>query len=89
MKVDATVVDQQITFPSDLKMLATAREETERLIDVLYARIKQEEEAKAKLETGPKTKSKPKRRTYRREARQEFLKIVKLKRKGKMLFERL
>ena len=84
LKVDATVADQQITFPTDLKILATARQETERLVDVLYAQIKLKAEAEAKKKAeSTKPKLKPKPRTYRREARQEYLKIVKLKRKSK------
>lgn len=72
LKVDATVADQQISFPTDLKILATTREETERLIDLLYA--------KTELEIKP--------RTYRREARQEYLKLAKLKRKDKKTIRR-
>lgn len=45
--------------------MATSREETERFIDILYA--------KTELKIIP--------RTYRREAGQEYLKIAKLKRK--------
>lgn len=67
LKVDATVADQQITFPTDLKIVNTAREETERLIDILHAKLK--------------LKIKP--RTYRREARKAYLLLAKLKRKDK------
>ena len=36
LKVDATVADQRIAFPTDFKLLATARRETERMTDLLY-----------------------------------------------------
>jgi hypothetical protein len=51
------VADQYITYPTDLKLVNTAREETERLIDV--------------LNTEGESDKKP--RTYRRKARKEYL----------------
>ena len=36
LKLDASVADQYITHPTDLKLLNTAREETKRLVDDLY-----------------------------------------------------
>lgn len=67
LKVDATVADQEIKFPTDIDVLNTSRENLEKIIDKMY-------DAK-------KDKTKP--RTYRREARRKFLKISKKKRKGK------
>lgn len=64
--MDATVAPQNITYPTDLKLLNEAREKTEEIIDNLYDK------------TIHKT-DKP--RTYRNIARQEFLLINKKKRK--------
>jgi IS5 family transposase len=36
LKLDASVADQYITYPNDLKLVNRAREETESLVDVLY-----------------------------------------------------
>ena len=36
LKIDATVANQKITFPTDAGLLNTARKESERIIDVLY-----------------------------------------------------
>jgi len=67
LKLDATVADQEIKYPTDLNLLNVSRENLERIIDLLY---------------NPKTdKGKP--RTYRRKARKEYLNIAKKKRKGK------
>lgn len=55
LKIDATVADQKIDFPTDAKLLNTAREESERLIDVIY----------------PQTSLSTKPRTYRKEAGKE------------------
>lgn len=38
LKIDATVADQQIVYPTDLALLNTARKESERIIDLLYER---------------------------------------------------
>ena len=67
LKVDATVADQEVTFPTDLKLLNEARENTERIIDLLY---------------NPQyDKIKP--RTYRRIARKDYLNKAKKKQKSK------
>ena len=70
LKLDASVADQYITYPTDLKLLNTAREETERLIDVLYK--------KGSFDKKP--------RTYRRKARKEHLVVSKKRRKVKRSF---
>lgn len=67
LKVDATVADQEITYPTDLKLLNKCREELERIFDLLYIHHLD--------------KNKPK--TYRRNARKEFINISKKKRKSK------
>jgi hypothetical protein len=67
LKLDATVADQEIKYPTDLNLLNVSRENLERIIDLLY---------------NPKT-DKVKPRTYRRKARREYLNIAKKKRKGK------
>ena len=35
LKLDASIADKYITVPNDLKLVNRAREETERLVDVL------------------------------------------------------
>ena len=67
MKLDASVADQYITYPTDLKLLNTARQETERLIDILYM--------KGDYDTKPST--------YRRKARKEYLVVSKKRHKDK------
>lgn len=67
LKVDATVADQEVTFPTDIKLLNEARENTERLIDFLY---------------NPQY-DRVKPRTYRRIARKDYLSIAKKKQKSK------
>jgi hypothetical protein len=67
LKLDASVADQYITYPTDLKLLNTARQETERLIDILYM--------KEDYNTKP--------RTYRRKARKEYLVVSKKRHKNK------
>lgn len=64
--MDATVAPQHITFPTDLKLLDAARRKTESLIDVLY---------------DPERHGKVKPRTYRRQARKDFLNTAKKKQK--------
>jgi hypothetical protein len=61
--LDATVAPQNITYPTDLKLLNAAREKTEEILDKLY-----------KTST---LKEKP--RTYREIARKEFLNVIKKK----------
>ena len=67
LKLDASIADQYITAPNDLKLVNRAREETERLVDVLY-------------EKGCYNK---KPRTYRRNARKEYLVLAKKRNKTK------
>ena len=67
LKVDATVADQEIAHPTDLKLLNASRENLERIIDLLYIR--------------PVDGVKP--RTYRRKARKQYLDSAKKKRIGK------
>ena len=57
LKVDATVADQEVKYPTDLNLLNQGRENLERIIDLLYF---------------PDRDGK-KPRTYRRNARKEFL----------------
>lgn len=64
--VDATVAPQNITFPTDLKLLDAARRKSEQIIDKIYA---------------PDLHGKTKVRTYRRIARKDFLNGSKRKRK--------
>jgi len=67
LKLDASVADQYITYPTDLKLLNTARHETERMIDILYK--------KGDYDTKPKT--------YRRKARKEYLAVSRKRHKNK------
>ena len=62
--MDATVAPQDITFPTDIKLLDSARRKSEELIDIL-------------CRSGLHGDKKP--RTYRRVARQMFLNIQKKK----------
>ena len=64
---DATACPQDIAYPTDLGLLADAREKTEELIDLIY---------KKELHG-----NKP--RTYRKTARKEFLKIAQNKNKSR------
>ena len=68
LKIDATVANQKIVFPTDAGLLNTARKQTERIIDFLY------KQAKGSI-------SKP--RDYRRVARTEYLVFSKKRRKTK------
>lgn len=61
--LDATVAPSDIRYPTDIKLLNEAREQTEIVIDALYKQVK---------EQLPK-----KPRTYRREARTAYLQIAK------------
>jgi hypothetical protein len=67
LKLDASIADQYITAPTDLKLVNRAREETERLVDVLYK--------KGSYDKKP--------RTYRRNARKEYLTLAKKRNKTK------
>jgi len=66
--MDATVAPQNITFPTDLKLLNTARKKSEKLIDKLYNK---------EIHGGVKT------RTYRNNAHKDFLNTAKKKAKTK------
>ena len=65
--LDATVVEQAIRYPTDLSLINEAREFSEQIIDLLYA----------------KTDLKQKPRTYRQKARKAYLAIVKQRRPGR------
>ena len=67
LKLDASIADQYITPPNDLKLVNKAREETERLVDDLYK--------KGSFDKKP--------RTYRRNARKEYLVVAKKRNKSK------
>lgn len=59
LKLDATVADQNIAYPTDLSLLNEAREKTESIIDILYDHVRD------------RMKVKP--RTYRKVARKKYL----------------
>ena len=65
--LDATCAPADITYPTDLKLLNTAREKTEQIIDILHK---------------SRGKGHKKPRTYRRKARKAFLSVAKSKRVG-------
>lgn len=65
LKIDATVAEQMIQYPTDHGLLNKAREESERLIDQLYK----------ETELGKKP------RTYRRKARSDYLAFSKKRKK--------
>jgi transposase, IS5 family len=67
--VDATACPQDISYPTDLNLLNDAREKSEKLIDILYAKIKLVDEEPLKP------------RTYREIARKEYLKVAQKKHK--------
>lgn len=67
LKIDATVADQMISYPTDLNLLNESRKQSERLIDMLYQQ--------GNWATKP--------RTYRRTARRQYLQLAKKKRKSK------
>ena len=66
--LDATCTPADITFPTDLKLLNTAREKSEGIIDILHSPFKGRY---------------PKPRTYRKVARKAFLSAAKSKRLSK------
>jgi transposase, IS5 family len=72
LKIDATVADQQILYPTDLGLLNKSREESERIIDILCQRAE--------------LKKKP--RTYRRTARAKYLGVAKQKKKSKKVIRK-
>lgn len=61
--LDASCAPADIRYPTDLSLLNEAREKTEAIIDVLYEQVQEQ------------ISNKP--RTYRQEARQEYLKVAK------------
>lgn len=66
LKLDATIADQMIKYPTDLDLLNDSRQESERIIDALCKQLGVEK----------------KPRTYRRKARQSYLAIAKKKKKS-------
>ena len=72
LKIDATVADQMIEYPTDHNLLSRAREESERIIDLLYK--------------GSDLKKKP--RTYRRTARNEYLSFSKKRSKSRKVIRK-
>ena len=67
LKIDATVANQKIVYPTDAGLLNTARKESERIIDILYVQSNYNK----------------KPRTYRKIARTEYLNFSKNRRKSK------
>jgi hypothetical protein len=67
LKIDATVADQKIKYPTDIGLLNRSREESERLIDIIYGQTA--------IEIKP--------RTYRKKARKEYLSVAMKKKKTK------
>ena len=67
LKIDATVANQKIVYPTDAGLLNTARKESERIIDMLYIQSNYNK----------------KPRTYRKIARTEYLNFSKNRRKSK------
>ena len=64
--LDATCAPADIRYPTDLNLLNQAREASEKILDVLYRSIQSSYQRKP--------------RTYRRNARQDYLKVSKQKR---------
>jgi hypothetical protein len=64
--LDATCASADITYPTDIGILNQARLQTEKIVDILYKPIKE------------KFKNKP--RTYRNQARKDYLAITKQRR---------
>ena len=67
LKVDGTVAPQQIAYPTDVDLLNEARENSERIIDLLWKENLMDK----------------KPRTYRQKARKEYLLFIKNKKKSK------
>jgi hypothetical protein len=61
--IDASCALADIRYPTDLNLLNQAREQTEAIIDDLYAQVQGQVEKKP--------------RTYRQQARQEYLRVAK------------
>jgi len=66
--VDATCTPADITFPTDLKILNTARKKSEEVIDILHRPLRGKQK---------------KPRTYRKKAHKEFLSVAKSKKLSK------
>ena len=66
LSLDASCAPADIRYPTDLGLLNQAREQTEHMIDVLYGQLKQE--------LGRKP------RTYRQQARRDYLQVAKKRR---------
>ncbi len=66
LSLDASCAPADIRYPTDLGLLNQAREQTERIIDVLYRPLKQQ------LSRKP--------RTYRQQARRDYLQVAKKRR---------
>ena len=64
--LDATCAPGDISYPTDLKLLNQAREQTEKIIDILYEPLKEQ--------------ISPKPRTYRQVARKDYLLVAKQRR---------
>jgi len=69
VKIDATVVPQNITYPTDTKMLNHSRELSEKIIDQIYRQTPHMWDVKP--------------RTYRREARKKWLSFSKNRKPSK------
>lgn len=72
--LDATCTPADIHFPTDVWLLDTSRKMLEQIIDVLYSQVKDKYTAKP--------------RTYRENAHSDYMKIVKLRKKGKKAVRR-
>jgi len=72
LKIDATVANHKIVYPTDAGLLNVARKETERFIDLLY----------------PQSTYKKKPRTYRRLAKTEYLNFSKNRRKSRKVIRK-
>jgi hypothetical protein len=72
LKIDATVADQMIVYPTDLGLLNRSRQELERLIDQLHG----------------SRKGKEKPRTYRKNANKEYLSIATKKRRSRKTIQK-
>lgn len=67
LKIDATVCDQYIPYPTDLNIVNKSRVESQRIFDLLWA----------DRPIGVKP------RTYRKKARKQYLEMIKVKRPGR------
>jgi IS5 family transposase len=65
--IDATCTPADITYPTDMKLLNEAREKTEKIIDILHAPLKGRHK---------------KPRTYRKQARKNYINFIKAKKPG-------